>query len=186
MLKNTGKATYLIHMKDSRFDILSLSCAICIFHWEEKFLDNYNYMANQSACLVCNGMQRWYVKVVKCVCAALRVHLVILFHFKTKVKPNHSVLRNFFTELYKNLELAAINEVFFHFPTPAISAVSQKIFDGLKFQCSTDALAVVTKCTTCILRSVYFYESGAHEPQFPVFEQAVHVNKGITRNLKVE
>ena len=115
MLKNIRSPTYLFHMKDSRFGLLSLSCAICIFHWEtfEKFLDSHNYINNKLACLVRDGMQHEYVNIVACVCAAFGVYLVIPFHFKIKGKSNHSVLRDFFTELYENLKSGAINEVFF-------------------------------------------------------------------------
>ena len=77
-------------------------------------------------------MQQEYVNIVACVCAAFGVHLVIPFHFKIKGKSNHSILRDFFTELYENLKSGAINEVvFFKTSTPAFSAVSHKMFDGV-------------------------------------------------------
>ena len=79
-------------------------------------------------------MQQEYVNIVACVCAAFGVHLVIPFHFKIKGKSNHSVLRDFFTELYENLKSGAINEVvFFKTSTPAFSAVSHKMFDGVNY-----------------------------------------------------
>ena len=77
------------------------------------FLDSRNYINNKLACLVRDGMQQEYVNIVACVCAAFGVHLVIPFHFKIKGKSNHSILRDFFTELYENLKSGAINEVFF-------------------------------------------------------------------------
>ena len=74
-------------------------------------------------------MQHEYVNIVACVCAAFGVDLVIPFHFKIKGKSNHSVLRDFFTELYENLKSGAINECFFfQSSTPAFSAVSHKMF----------------------------------------------------------
>ena len=208
MLQNMGKVTHLFHMKDSRFGLLSLSCAICIFHWDDfdKFLNTHNYITNKLACLVRDGMEHEYVTVVASVCAAFGVHLVIPFHFKTKGKSDHSTLRDYLTELYDNLMSTTITAGFFDFSTPMFTATSQRMFDGVKSECGIDVLAAVTKCANkhieeCILlankilpeladtlsmQRGKYYGFGTHEPEFPVFEQAEHVNKGITHNLQLE
>ena len=74
------------------------------------------------------------------------------------------------------------------------------MFDGVKSECGTDVLAAVIKCANqhieeCILlantmlpqladtlsiQRSKFYRFGTHEPESPVFEQAVPVDKGIT------
>ena len=57
-----------------------LLCAIWIFYWKdfEKFLESHNYITNSLACLVNDGIKHEYTKVVACVCAAFRIHLVII------------------------------------------------------------------------------------------------------------
>ena len=95
---------------------------------------------------------------------------------------------------------------FFQSSTPAFSAVSHKMFDGVKSKCGTTVLAAVTKCANlhnveCILlantmlpelaetlfiQRGEFYGFGTDESEFPVFEQAVHVDKGRTFNLQME
>ena len=111
-LKKMGKAMHLFHMKDARFGLLSLSCAISIFHWAdfEKFLDAHDYITNKLACLVRDGMQHEYVMVIACVCAAYGIHLIIPFHHKTKGQSDHFTLKKYFKDLYDNL-ISTINRV---------------------------------------------------------------------------
>ena len=145
-MKKENRKVHLFQIKDGRFGLLSLSCAVCIFHWEdfEKFSDSHNYITNKLACLVRDGMQHEYVKVVACVCAAFGVHLVIPYHYKTKGKSNHTQLQAFFADLYNNLESGVIEVEFFEFTTPAFSAVSVRLFNGVKNECGIDVLEAVT------------------------------------------
>lgn len=104
-MKMNNKVSHLFHLKDGRFGLLSLCCAICCFHWEDfrNFLDSHNYVTNKLACLVRDGMDNEYVKVVSCVIAAFGIHLVILYHFKTKGKSDHATVITFLSTLYENL-----------------------------------------------------------------------------------
>ena len=208
MLKKMGKVIHLFHMKDARFGLLSLSCAICIFHWSDfnKFLDNHEYITNKLACLVRDGMQHEYVMVIACVCAAYGIHLIIPFHYKTKGKSDHSTLRKYFKDLYDNLMSTLISKEFFEFSKPMFTAVSERMFDGVKSECGLDVLKAVTECAKkhaeeCILLANMmapelantlsmqrgkYYEFGTHTTEYEVFKQAANVDKSITHNLQLE
>ena len=208
MLKRNNKESHLFHLKDGRFGLLSLCCAICCFHWEDfrTFLDTHNYVTNKLACLVRDGMEKDYVKVVACVIAAFGVQLVIPYHFKTKGGSDHATMCEFLTTLHENLTNVCIDMTFLQFSTPVFSAVTQRMFDGVKTECGIDVLQVVTEYANvymedCVLlanimlpqlantlsqQRGIFYEFGTHEPQYPVFEQAPNVDKSITHNLQLE
>ena len=83
------------------------------FHWSDfdEFLDTHNYITNKLACLVHDGMEHEYVKVIACVCAAFGIHLVIPFHYKTKGNSYHSTLQLYFAQLYNNLGLYSRDSV---------------------------------------------------------------------------
>ena len=57
-LKKEGRNIHLL--KDSRFGLLSQSCAVCLYHWNdfESFLDSHSYITNKLACLIRDGMQQ--------------------------------------------------------------------------------------------------------------------------------
>ena len=83
MLKRSGKKSCLFHLKESKFGLLSLSCAIFCLHWDNfrTFLDTHNHVTNKLKCLVRDGIENDYVKVVICVISSYGVHLVIPYHF---------------------------------------------------------------------------------------------------------
>lgn len=208
-LKKEGRNIHLFQMKDSRFGLLSQSCAVCLYHWNdfESFLDSHSYITNKLACLIRDGMQQSYVKVVSCVCAAFGVHLILPFHYKTKsTKSTHTSLKEFFTTLHNNLTSVPVNESFFDFISPAFSAFSDDVFNGSKKEFGNDVLQTVTmyakkhldECVvlaniilpklaeTLSMQRGKFYGFGTHESEFPVFEQSVNVDKAITHNLQLE
>ena len=89
--------------------------------------------------LVRDRMETEYVKIVACVVAAFGIHRVIPYHFITKGKSDHQTL-------FENLsDVSIINMEFFQFSAPAFSAVTQRMFDGVKKEYGLDVLKVVTE-----------------------------------------
>ena len=143
-LRKEGRNIHLFQMKDSRFGLLSQSCAVCIYNWNDLqlFLDSHSYITNKLAYLIRDGMQRSYVKVVSCVCAAFGVHLILPFYHKTK--STHTSLKEFFTTLQNNLTSVPVNESFFDFISPAFLAFSDDVFNGSKKEFGNGVLQAVT------------------------------------------
>ena len=85
-------------MKDYRFGLLSKSCAIMCYHWQDflDFLESHDYVTNKLACLLRDGMSNNYVKIVIAVAAAFDPQLIQPFFAKTKGKSTHSDLYTFF------------------------------------------------------------------------------------------
>ncbi len=104
------------------------------FHWNDinAFLESHDYVTNKLACLVGDAMQLEYIKVIIAVVASLGVHLIAPFHVMTISSHSvHSSLKEFFTELYDELQNHQIIPDFFSLDKPAF-CIPQKLFDGVK------------------------------------------------------
>ena len=132
-LKKIDRQMHLFLLKDARFGLLSRSCAIVCYHWNDfmQFFDENDFITNKLACLCHDAVELSYIRVVIATVAAFGVHLVAPFFAKTKsTKVNHSGLQEYFENLYESLVNQTIDASFFYFEKPAFVGVSHFLFES--------------------------------------------------------
>ena len=124
-----------VSLKDERFNHLTLTCAITLYHLEDvgSFLQKYEHVTNQLACIVRCFLDLDFLKVMYCVGALIGLHLIEPFlSLTTSTSTTYSKLIPAFHQLYDNLintdpkNLLDIN-------TPAFSFVSMDRFQQTKY-----------------------------------------------------
>ena len=75
-----------VSLKDERFNRLTLTCAVALYHYDDvvSFLEKYEHVTNQLACTVRSFQDLNFLKVLFCVGALIGLHLVepFLSHFQ--------------------------------------------------------------------------------------------------------
>lgn len=210
-LNRAEKKEHLFLLKDARFAMLSRSCAIVSYHWDDfaLFLDQNDYITNKLACLVRDGMAFEYIQVIIAVIAAFGVHLVSPFFVKTKGKSKHTELKTYFTSLYCDLMTEKIDDSFFTFEKPFYKCVSGNIFQWVKdedyygdevLDCITaiaakrkeecESLANLMRHKMAEVLSMQrgkYYGFGDHQDKkYHVFDQSSKIDDVITQNIQLE
>ena len=207
-LKDHDMENVLFCYKDKRFGCLSRAAAVLLFYWESlsDFLDINSQITNRLSCLVRDLMSLPHLKIVFAVFAALGVHLVEPFYWKTIEKgATHSKLKVFYKELYASMENPVTID-FFQFTDPAFEGVSNEMFQKVKDSYKIDVLAAVTAVAeehteevlklvnliipnlrTVLARQRRDYGISEDFPaQFPVDEQAPVIDDTPVHNLGME
>ena len=67
-----------VSLKDERFNRLLLTCAVTLYHFDDvaSFLDKFQHVTNQLACIVRCFLDLEFLKVMLCIGALFGVHLV--------------------------------------------------------------------------------------------------------------
>ena len=96
----TPKKNMSVSLKDERFNRLLLTCAVTL-HFDDvnvaSFLDKFQHVTNQLACIVRCFLDLEYLKVMLCIDALLGVHLVepfLILTTSTAMTPNLFLLFN--------------------------------------------------------------------------------------------
>ena len=74
----TPKKNMSVSLKDEGFNRLPLTCAVTLYHFDDvaSFLDKFQHVTNQLACIVRCFLDLEFLKVMLCIGALLGVHLV--------------------------------------------------------------------------------------------------------------
>jgi len=72
------KKNKLVSLKDERLNHLTLTCAGTLFHYDDvaSFLDKYQHITNQLACIVQCFLELNFLKIMFCVGALIGCHLI--------------------------------------------------------------------------------------------------------------
>ena len=96
-----------VSLKDERFNRLTLTCAITLFHFNDvsTFLEKYEHVTNQLACIVRCFLELDFLKIMYCVGALIGLHLVEPFlSLTTSTDTRYSKLIPAFKGLYHDLK----------------------------------------------------------------------------------
>ena len=100
------KKNLSVSLKDERFNRLPLICAVTLYHFDDvvSFLDKFQHVTNQLACIVRCFLELEFLKVMLCIGALLGVHLVEPFlTLTTSTATTYSKLIPAFQQLYLDL-----------------------------------------------------------------------------------
>jgi hypothetical protein len=134
-----------VSLKDERFNRLTLTCAVTLYHIEDlvSFLAKYEHVTNQLACIVRCFLDMDFLKIMYCAGALIGLHLVEPYLSLTmSSETSYSKLKTAFPQLYRDLlEVDAaklLNTV-----EPAFSFISADRFQQTKYD--DDICAVVNE-----------------------------------------
>ena len=102
----TPKKNMSVSLKDERFNRLPLTCAVTLYYFDDvaSFLDKFQHVTNQLACIVRCFLDLEFLKVMLCIGALLGVHLVEPFLIlTTSTAMTYSKLIPAFQQLYHDL-----------------------------------------------------------------------------------
>ena len=136
-----------VSLKDERFNRLTLTCAIALYHYDDlaTFLDKYQHVTNQLACIVRCFMDLETLKVMFCVDALLGLHLVEPFlSLTTSSETTYSKLIPAFKQLYDDL-INTNPERLLSTQEAAFTFVSKERFEHVKYH--DDVCAAVESVT---------------------------------------
>ena len=71
------KKKLFFSLKEEHFNHLPLICAVTVYHLDDvSFLDKFQHMSNQLACIVRCFLEIEFLKIILCIGALLGVHFV--------------------------------------------------------------------------------------------------------------
>ena len=124
-----------VSLKDERFNRLTLTCAVALYHYDDvvSFLEKYEHVTNQLACIVRSFQDLNFLKVLFCVGALIGLHLVDPFlSLTTSSETKYSKLIPAFKELYDNLRNTVPKDIL-QVTKPAYNFISEERFDSTKY-----------------------------------------------------
>lgn len=122
-------------LKDERFDRLTLCCAVGVHHYDDanEFLQKYEHVTNQLACIVRNFLDIEILKVMFCVGALVGLHLVGPFLSLTTSKATtYSTLIPAFKQLHVDLQTTN-PALLLDISTPAFKFISRERFLSTRY-----------------------------------------------------
>ena len=125
-----------VSLKDERFNRLTLTCAVALYHYDdvESFLEKYQHVTNQLACIVRSFMELDFLKIMFCVGALIGLHLVEPFlSLTTSSATTYTSLIPAFKRLYDDLTTSPADHVM-DTTNQAFSFVSAARFKSCKYQ----------------------------------------------------
>ena len=129
------KLNKVMRQQDERFNRLTITCAIVLYHIDdvESFLERFEHVTNQLACIVRCFLDLEFLKVLYCAGALIGLHLVEPFlSLTTSSTMTYSKLIPAFQTLYEDL-LRTDSARLMNTETPAFQFVSQERFDQCKY-----------------------------------------------------
>ena len=124
-----------VSLKDERFNRLTLTCAVTIFHFDDvgSFLTKYEHITNQLACIVRCFHDLDFLKVLYVTGALIGLHLTEPFlSLTTSAKTDYAKLIPAMKQLYTDL-LETDVEQLLNVHTPAFSFISNERFQHSKY-----------------------------------------------------
>jgi len=124
-----------VSLKDERFNRLTLTCAIMLYHLDDvaSFLEKFEHVTNQLACIVRCFIDLEFLKILYCVGALIGLHLVEPFlSLTTSSNTNYSKLIPAFQELHCDLTKTDPSDLL-NVDKPAFKFVSQERFNQTKY-----------------------------------------------------
>ena len=180
------------------------------YHWNDfnDFLDTHDYVTNKLACLVRDVINLEYIRVIIAVVAAIGTHLINPYHTKTiNTDSTHSSLKEFFSELYSDLQTKKIDNQFFEFLSPVFGSISSRLFSAVKKKYCEDVVSAVKQTATIYIEDCTtltntllpdlaetlsrqrgkYYGFGSQPSEYTVFSQVVgNVDDTPVNNLQEE
>ena len=207
-LEQKGVIVTLFSYKDQRFGCLSRAAAVLLFNlpYLDQFLSSNPHINNRLACLVRELLELPYLKVVFAVFAAVGVHIIEPFYWKTIDKEStHTSLREYYAKLYADLGKVA-DESFFDLEGAVFESVSAEMFNGVVASYGeavissvreaakeniSDTLTLLNICLpelqTVLARQRRDYGLSEEFPaEYPVFQQAKNIDDTPVNNLSME
>ena len=102
----------LFAYKDQRFGCMNRPAGVLLFYYDHlsEFLTQNPQICNRLACLVREGINLPYLKVVLAVFAIFGLHLIEPFYAKTIAKgATHSSLKQFYNDLHSSMSNTVYN-----------------------------------------------------------------------------
>ena len=124
-----------VSLKDERFNRLTLTCAVSLYHLDDiwSFLDKYDNITNQLACIVRCFLELEFLKVLYCTGALIGLHLVEPYlALTTSTSTTYSTLIPAFHKLYNDL-VKVDPEKLLDVTEPALTFVTPELFDKCKY-----------------------------------------------------
>jgi hypothetical protein len=119
-----------VSLKDERFNRLTLTCAISLYHVDDvaSFLQKYEHVTNQLACIVRCFLELDFLKVMYCAGALIGLHLVEPYlSLTTSADTTYTKIIPAFQQLYEEL-MAVDAATFLNVDQPALKFVSTERF----------------------------------------------------------
>ena len=126
------KTNKMLRLQEERFNRLTIACAIVLYHLYdvESFLEKFEHVTNQLACIVRCFMDLDFFKVLYCAGALIGLHLVEPFlSLTTSSKTTYAKLIPAFKTLYDGLVKTEASKLL-NIDHPAFQFVSKICFDG--------------------------------------------------------
>ena len=129
------KKNKILRLQEERFNRLTITCAIVLYHLDdvELFLEKFEHVTSQLACIVRCFMDLYFLKVLYCAGAIIGLHLVEPFlSLTTSSKTTYAKLIPAFNTLYEDLIKTEASKLL-NIDCPAFQFVSQDRFDESKY-----------------------------------------------------
>jgi len=124
-----------VSLKDERFNRLTLTCAIVLYHLDDvtSFLEKFKHVTNQLACIVRCFIDLDFLKVLYCAGALVGLHIVEPFlSLTTSSSTTYAKLIPAFKQLYDDLISADPTDLM-NVNSPAFQFVSQERFNQTRY-----------------------------------------------------
>ena len=159
----TPKKNMSVSLNDERFNRLPLTYAVTLYHLDDvaSFLDKFQHVTNQLACIVGCLLDLKFLKVMLCIGALLGVHLVEpFFILTTSTAMTYSKLIRAFQQVYHDLletkpcKLLNLNKAAFRYGLEICRSI-EAICEEYKPQ-----VLKIKSYPTCSCRSISNTETG--------------------------
>lgn len=124
-----------VSLKDEHFNRLTLTCAVCLYHVDDvmSFLQKYEHVTNQLACIVRCFLELDFLKVIYCAGALIGLHLVEPYlSLTTSAETTYSKIIPSFQQLYQ--ELSDVDPAtLLQADEPGLKFVSQERFQHTRY-----------------------------------------------------
>ena len=89
---------HLFQLEDARFGMLSRSCAIVCYHWNDytEFFEKHDDITTKPACLFRDAIELSYIRIMLPTVAAFGIHLVSPFFANTRWCGSHKITIMYF------------------------------------------------------------------------------------------
>ena len=146
LLEERGVKKTLFAYKDHRFGCLSRASAVLLYNYQhiEGFLSINPHVSNKLACLVRELLNLPHLKVIFVSFSILGIQLIEPFYARTiQTGVTHSVLGNFYRELYNSLLTVNVDVNIISLAKPIFAGVSEKLFEEVKSSYGKEVVEVV-------------------------------------------
>lgn len=136
-----------VSLKDERFSWLTLTCAICLYHLDDvaSFLQKYEHVTNQLACIIRCFLDLDFLKVMYCAGALIGLHLIEPYLFlTTSSETTYSKIIPIFSTLYKEL-LETDPVTLLNADEPAFKFVSSDGFKHTRYSMTRTSVNLLLK-----------------------------------------